>query len=186
MDLPALLTPGCCSSDGVLVEDSDVSSHVLRNKFINHLLLDNQGKDKGEIKVRARPGLDGCEYLTDRLGMRNATVIMGCITDELRKHDYSEWDGQEGSMIGCSYDWRLTPQQMETRDGFFSDMLQQTEAMVEADGRPCVVIGFSMGNIGPIFSTCQLHSIVCILSEHSRIANSHFLTLYSFFRLQNW
>ena len=51
------------------------------------------------------------------------------------------------SMIGASYDWRLTPPLLESRDRFFTRMMEQTEAMVEADPqrRPAVVIGFSLG-----------------------------------------
>ena len=96
--------------------------------------------------MRPKPGLDGCEYLSEVTGVKGGTVIMGVISDMLREYDYSEWDGSCGGMIGASYDWRLMPSQLEERDGFFSSMMAQTEAMVEANhGRPAVVVGFSLG-----------------------------------------
>ena len=73
---------------------------------------------------------------------------MGVITKMLGRHGYTEWDGVSGSMIGASYDWRLLPHQLERRDAFFTRMMEQTEAMVEADHehRPAVVVGFSLGD----------------------------------------
>lgn len=53
---------------------------------------------------------------------------MGVISNMLRQHGYSEWDGTRGSMIGASYDWRITPAQLESRDRLFSDLMEQTEA----------------------------------------------------------
>ena len=85
--------------------------------------------------------------LSDSALMKDGTVIMGVISDMLRKHKYSEFNGSQGSMIGASFDWRLMPQQLERRDEYFTDLLTQTEAMVAADPlhRPAVVIGFSLG-----------------------------------------
>ena len=74
---------------------------------------------------------------------------MGKITGMLKAHGYFEWDNEActGNMIGASYDWRLMPAQLEVRDGFFSQIMNQTEAMVRADPehRPAVIIGFSLG-----------------------------------------
>ena len=85
--------------------------------------------------------------IPNRMSVDTGTVIMGVITDMLRTFDYCEWDGTFGSMIGASYDWRLTPPLLEKRDEFFTRMMVQTEAMVTADPkqRPAVVIGFSLG-----------------------------------------
>ena len=60
---------------------------------------------------------------------------------------YSEWDGNAGSMIGASYDWRLAPAQLQSRDSYFSRLMADTEQMVKADPerRPAVVVGFSLG-----------------------------------------
>ena len=68
--------------------------------------------------------------------MKDGTVIMGVISDMLREHGYAEWDGTQGSMIGAAYDWRITPPQLESRDRFFTDMMEQTEV-----GTPAAAAG---------------------------------------------
>ena len=123
-----------------------------QNPFVQHMTLhpNKLGEDNPGYVVRAKEGLAGCEYLSEVPLIKPETVIMGVITDMLRKYDYCEWDPSEqfGSMIGASYDWRLTPPLLEERDQFFSRMMEQTEAMVAADPqrRPAVVIGFSLGS----------------------------------------
>ena len=116
---------------------------------MQHLVLDseNSGADVQGIRVRPKPGLAGCEYLSEQIGVKAGTVILGVICDMLRQHGYSEWDGQSGSMIGASYDWRLMPFQLEKRDRLFGKLLKQLEQMVAADPqqRAAVVVGFSLG-----------------------------------------
>eukprot|EP00658_Telonema_sp_P-2_P022945 TRINITY_DN19191_c0_g2_i1.p1 TRINITY_DN19191_c0_g2~~TRINITY_DN19191_c0_g2_i1.p1 ORF type:complete len:261 (+),score=47.10 TRINITY_DN19191_c0_g2_i1:110-892(+) len=130
------------------MQDRDGSSHMATSAFVQHMVLDPQtSRDPPGFKVRAKPGLAGCEYLSDSPLMRAGTVIMGVITDMLRTHGYTEWDGTSGSIVGASYDWRMMPSQLEARDGFFSTMMEQVESMVATDPsrRAAVVIGFSLG-----------------------------------------
>lgn len=133
----------------IKLEDTSGSSHQSSHPFVQHLVLDQTqpGQDISGFKVRAKPGLDGCEYLSDVVGVKGGTVILGVITNRLRKHGYTEWDGVSGNMIGASYDWRLMPGQLETRDKFFSGIMKQLEAMVAADPEhlPATVVGFSLG-----------------------------------------
>lgn len=85
------------------------------------------GQDPHGVLVRAKPGLAGCEYLSESRLVKDGTVIMGVISDMLRRHGYTEWEKEKsvGSMIGASYDWRITPDQLEERNGFFSEMMHQ-------------------------------------------------------------
>ena len=46
---------------------------------------DNPGADVAGFKVRAKSGLPGCEYLSEVPAVKGGTVIMGVITDMLRK-----------------------------------------------------------------------------------------------------
>jgi len=142
---------GANAETATKVKDSATSYHMESNPFVQHMMLDpdSDGKDHNGIKVRAKEGLAGCEYLSEELFVKDGTVIMGIITDMLRKHGYQEWDpeAQWGSMIGAAFDWRIMPGQMEERDDFFTKIMKQTEAMVDADPqqRPAHVIGFSLG-----------------------------------------
>lgn len=51
------------------------------------------------------------------------------------------------NVIGFPYDWRLTPDMMETRDGFLSMMRRKMEASVSSNGHPGIVVAHSMGNL---------------------------------------
>ena len=84
--------------------------------------------------TRARKGRAGCDGIMDKtseLSFFDSASIMEPITNLLLPHGYTEhewnweWDyktqtgcggvqgGKAGSMIYASYDWRLTPRQLE-------------------------------------------------------------------------
>jgi len=46
----------------------------------------SNGEDREGFKVRAKEGLDGCEYLSDDLLAKGGTAIMAVITDMLRPY----------------------------------------------------------------------------------------------------
>jgi len=49
-------------------------------------------------------------------------------------------------MVALPYDWRLSPDKMETRDGFLTLTRKKIEAAVESNGRPGIMVAHSMGN----------------------------------------
>ena len=51
------------------------------------------------------------------------------------------------SVVGFPYDWRLSPDQMEERDGFLTFMRRRIEAAVQTSGEPGIVVAHSMGNL---------------------------------------
>jgi Lecithin:cholesterol acyltransferase len=51
-----------------------------------------------------------------------------------------------GSIVGLPYDWRLSPDKMEQRDGFLTLMRRRIEAAVQSNGEPGIVVAHSMGN----------------------------------------
>ena len=63
------------TADGVVVEmHAGSSSHDVTNPFVQHISLHNGGDDPPGIRVRAKPGLAGCEYLSENalVKVRNA------------------------------------------------------------------------------------------------------------------
>lgn len=50
------------------------------------------------------------------------------------------------SMIGLPYDWRLSPNVMESRDGFLTLTRRRIEAAVSTNGSPGIFVAHSMGN----------------------------------------
>jgi Lecithin:cholesterol acyltransferase len=51
------------------------------------------------------------------------------------------------NIIGLPYDWRLSPDKMEQRDGFLTLTRRRIEAAVQTNGEPGIVVAHSMGNI---------------------------------------
>jgi len=50
------------------------------------------------------------------------------------------------SIIGLPYDWRLSPNMMENRDGFLTLTRKRIEAAVASNGEPGIMVAHSMGN----------------------------------------
>jgi hypothetical protein len=52
------------------------------------------------------------------------------------------------NIIGLPYDWRLSPDKMESRDGFLTLTRRRIEAAVQSNGgKPGIMVAHSMGNI---------------------------------------
>lgn len=51
------------------------------------------------------------------------------------------------NIIGLPYDWRLSPERMETRDGFLTLTRRRIEAAVKSNGEPGIMVAHSMGNV---------------------------------------
>jgi hypothetical protein len=50
------------------------------------------------------------------------------------------------SIVALPYDWRLSPDKMESRDGFLTMMRMKIEAAVKSNGLPGILVAHSMGN----------------------------------------
>jgi len=51
------------------------------------------------------------------------------------------------NIVGLPYDWRMSPDKMEERDGFLTLTRRRIEAAVQANGQPGIMVAHSMGNI---------------------------------------
>ena len=51
-----------------------------------------------------------------------------------------------GNIVGLPYDWRLSPDKMEERDGFLTLTRRKMEAAVRTNGAPGIMVAHSMGN----------------------------------------
>jgi hypothetical protein len=49
--------------------------------------------------------------------------------------------------VGLPYDWRLSPDKLEERDGFLTLTRRRIEAAVESNGKPGIMVAHSMGNL---------------------------------------
>jgi hypothetical protein len=51
------------------------------------------------------------------------------------------------NIVGLPYDWRMSPDKMEARDGFLTLTRRRIEAAVQSNGKPGIMVAHSMGNI---------------------------------------
>jgi len=51
------------------------------------------------------------------------------------------------NIVGLPYDWRLSPDKMEQRDGFLTLTRRRIEAAVQSNGEPGIMVAHSMGNV---------------------------------------
>ncbi|GKY94356.1 hypothetical protein MPSEU_000401400 [Mayamaea pseudoterrestris] len=51
------------------------------------------------------------------------------------------------NIVGLPYDWRLSPDKLEERDGFLTLTRRRIEAAVESNGKPGIMVAHSMGNL---------------------------------------
>ena len=104
--------------------------------------------DGGGCKLRSDEGLDAISSLS--VGGLQSQLLIG------RTNTVYSWLIQwlsdnlgydVGSIIGFPYDWRLSPDKMEERDGFFTFMRRRIETAVETNGEPGILVAHSMGNM---------------------------------------
>ena len=48
------------------------------------------------------------------------------------------------SIVALPYDWRLSPEKLESRDGFLTLTRKKIEAAVESNGRPGIMVAHSV------------------------------------------
>jgi hypothetical protein len=51
------------------------------------------------------------------------------------------------NIVGLPYDWRLSPDKMQSRDGFLTLTRRRIEAAVQSNGKPGIMVAHSMGNL---------------------------------------
>ncbi|KAL7566193.1 hypothetical protein ACA910_011267 [Epithemia clementina (nom. ined.)] len=104
--------------------------------------------DGGGCKLRPDEGLDAISSLS--IGGIQSQLLMG------RTNTVYSWLIQwlsdnlgydVGSIVGFPYDWRLSPDKLESRDGFFTYMRRRIETAVETIGEPGILVAHSMGNL---------------------------------------
>ena len=99
-------------------------------------------------KLRADEGLDAISSLSPG-GLQSDLFVGGTNTV------YSwliQWLSDNlgydvSSMVGFPYDWRLSPDKMEHRDGFLTLTRRRIEAAVQSNGEPGIFVAHSMGNL---------------------------------------
>jgi len=106
-----------------------------RKCWLEHMMLDPiTGLDPPGFKLRASPGLTAADYLFP------GYWVWGKVITNLGTIGYDS-----NNIIFQSYDWRLSPQNLEIRDGFYTDLKMSIEKTVKLKKEKVVIITHSMG-----------------------------------------
>lgn len=118
------------------------SWHMLRtmlldkNCWLKNLMLDDEtGLDPPHFKIRAAQGLDSADFFV------TGYWIWGRILENLAAIGYDS-----ANMMVASYDWRLSYENLEVRDRYFSKLKMTIEDLSESTGQKTVFMGHSMGS----------------------------------------
>lgn len=107
--------------------------------------------DDASIGCKLRPdeGLDSISSLSPGDGIPTKLLVGGTNTVYAWLVQWlAENLGYDvGHLIGLPYDWRLSPDKMESRDGFLTHTRKRIEAAVHHANRPGILVAHSMGNV---------------------------------------
>lgn len=123
--------------------DSDDEQTEYKSDWLNHMSLMNDMKSERDgVQVRPIDGLAGVDYLTPGSLMKYVSYVFGPVLDALEEAGYV----REKNLDAMSYDWRLSPVQMEARDGYFSRVMDRVEQMYNDNNKtPVVIMCHSLG-----------------------------------------
>lgn len=89
------------------------------------------------------------QWLAENLGMSSRTCwyfeMNSCIWIQTLQFSAIGYDSS--SIVGLPYDWRLSPDVMEKRDGFLTLMRKRIEAAVESNGNPGIMVAHSVTDL---------------------------------------
>lgn len=145
----ATIDPDCwigCLSLGL-----NQSDPILKARRSNKDSKNNTTKTNGDMRCKLRPdeGLDAISSLapgsvTSEFLVGGTNTVYAWLTQWLA--DNLGYDVT--SLLGLPYDWRLSPDKMEERDGFLTSTRYRIEAAVKSNGGiPGIMVAHSMGNV---------------------------------------
>ncbi|KAG6006113.1 hypothetical protein E4U54_000225 [Claviceps lovelessii] len=107
-----------------------------KEQWKKHVMLDKKtGLDPPEVKLRAAQGFDATDFFITGYWIWNK------IFENLATIGYDPTNS-----FTAAYDWRLSYDNLETRDRYFSRLKSHIESAVEYDGVKVVLASHSMGS----------------------------------------
>eukprot|EP00123_Amoebidium_parasiticum_P001264 comp12311_c0_seq1/m.7154 comp12311_c0_seq1/g.7154 ORF comp12311_c0_seq1/g.7154 comp12311_c0_seq1/m.7154 type:complete len:1076 (-) comp12311_c0_seq1:32-3259(-) len=110
--------------------------------WLDCLALGPNQTDPADCVVRAMDGLEALTELVPGMLTTAFTTIFGALIRYMAK----ELAYNSIHMFAMPYDWRLSPDMMQERDGYFLRIKKRIEAIYEHNQMPAVAIGHSQGN----------------------------------------
>jgi hypothetical protein len=107
---------------------------------------DYDDEERG-CKLRPDEGLDAISSLApDSIGSKTLVGGKNTVYAWLTQWLADNLGYDVSSIVGLPYDWRLSPDIMEKRDGFLTVTRRRIEAAVAHNGEPGIMVAHSMGN----------------------------------------
>jgi hypothetical protein len=115
----------------------------LKRCWLQHIQLrDDMQTEPPGIKVRSAPGLEGVDFLPPKpLTNFYNSYLFRPVIDALVKVGYIPGV----NLDAATYDWRLSPTQMEERDGYFTNTIVLVERLYKKNQMPVVLLCHSLG-----------------------------------------
>eukprot|EP01119_Soliformovum_irregulare_P025709 TRINITY_DN9597_c0_g1_i3.p1 TRINITY_DN9597_c0_g1~~TRINITY_DN9597_c0_g1_i3.p1 ORF type:complete len:451 (+),score=106.59 TRINITY_DN9597_c0_g1_i3:83-1435(+) len=114
----------------------------MKRKWIEHMCLQEDGiSDPPGVKVRPYTGLEAISYLDPKRITKRLSHVFAPLITFLTELGYDEQNLQ-----AAPYDWRIPLHHLETRDGYFTQLVKMIETLHHYNGRPVLIIAHSMGN----------------------------------------
>ncbi|KAH9060542.1 Lecithin:cholesterol acyltransferase-domain-containing protein [Lactarius vividus] len=150
-----------------------------REKWMSSLLLDPvTGLDPEGVKVRASEGFDAASSFIQ------GYWIWSKVIENLAVVNYDT-----NNLVLAPYDWRLTPYNLEERDGYFSTLKTTIEGFKKKQRKKCVIAAHSMGSTmllyflkwvesplhgqgGPDWVENHIQAIVSVAGTHLGVAKA--------------
>jgi hypothetical protein len=131
------------SVDVECVDQETQDQQNYKSAWLTHMMLnsDDLRSDPSGIKVRAIKGLEGVDYLTPGTFTNMVSYVFGPAINAFKKKGYTD-----KNLKASPYDWRVSPDELEKRDKYFTKTMHMVEKLYKDNGNiPVIVIGHSMG-----------------------------------------
>lgn len=151
---PVVLVPGFITSGLELWQGEECAKRHFRQRlwgslpiFVQSFLTDMQcwsrhlaldpisGMDPPNIKLRSAQGFEAADYFMSTYWVWDKVI-----------ENLSDVGYDSTNMIMMSYDWRLRFDMLEERDGYFTKLKMNIEALVKTQKSPVVLTSHSMGS----------------------------------------
>ncbi|PRP83124.1 hypothetical protein PROFUN_09803 [Planoprotostelium fungivorum] len=122
-------------------ENSDDPQDEQHAVWVKHIALQQDGhSDPPGIKLRAPEGIDAIDYLSRSKPFKSHSTVFGTVISNLEDLGYNDTN-----MVAAPYDWRLSPQHLESRDGYFTELIKKIELLRKTNEKRVVIVAHSMG-----------------------------------------
>ncbi|CAM9295481.1 unnamed protein product, partial [Phaeothamnion confervicola] len=106
--------------------------------WLRHMAMDHRtGMDPPNIKLRAAQGLEAADFVIGAYWVSRS---------QISKNNLADIGYTSTEMFLASYDWRLAPSLLESRDRYMTRLMRHIELEYEASGRPVVILAHSYGS----------------------------------------